>query len=296
MLRSTPKTSGFEFPHWDRVFLPSLINKLNCANEIPSNPHRLKKKKKKPKSHYQKLEDVHRLKLEAATNGFGLIALNCSNGWCDSSWGLQYGDTAGMRMPLMLSLGNSVCGAEDNLQDECRLHHRLRLVFCVLHRQLWPRIKDYGIGNGSDIELIYEISTNEVIRSYYEANYNDHEDPSDRINLATETLDPVVKILSVAIVSPGIGSCKFGYKVKLGGGSANNFNEKIMSSTSLTCSIGAKALYVGRTQNKSKREQILRHKFKEWRKEQISKRQCSNVYVKNIDDDVTENELQECFS
>ncbi|GJR60479.1 reverse transcriptase domain-containing protein [Tanacetum coccineum] len=93
-----------------------------------------------------------------------------------------------------------------------------------------------------------------LFRSYYEANYNDHEDPSDHINLATavdindvaETLDPVVKILSVAIVSPGIGSRKFGYK--------------------------------------------------EWRKEQISKCQGSNVYVKNIDDDVTENELQECFS
>ncbi|GJV90672.1 polyadenylate-binding protein 7 [Tanacetum coccineum] len=79
----------------------------------------------------------------------------------------------------------------------------------------------------------------------------------------TETLDPVVKILSVAIVSPGIG---------------------------------AKALYVGRTQKKSEREQILRHKFKEGRKEQISKCQGSNVYVKNIDDDVTENKLQECFS
>ncbi|GKC22820.1 polyadenylate-binding protein 7 [Tanacetum coccineum] len=59
---------------------------------------------------------------------------------------------------------------------------------------------------------------------------------------------------------------------------------------------GAKALYVGRTQKKSEREQILRHKFEEWRKEQISKCQGSNVYVKNIDDDVTENKLQECFS
>ncbi|GJU37716.1 polyadenylate-binding protein 7 [Tanacetum coccineum] len=106
-----------------------------------------------------------------------------------------------------------------------------------------------------------------LFRSYYEANYNDHEDPLDHINLDTETLDPAVKILSVPIVSPGIGS------------------------------IGAKALYVGRTQKKSEREQILRHKFEEWRKEQISKCQvCSNVYVKNIDDNVTENELQECFS
>ncbi|GKD68630.1 polyadenylate-binding protein 7, partial [Tanacetum coccineum] len=102
-----------------------------------------------------------------------------------------------------------------------------------------------------------------LFRSYYEHNYNDHEDPSDHINLDTETLDPAVKILSVAIVSPGIG---------------------------------AKALYVGRTQKKSERDQILHHKFEEWRKEQISKCQGSNVYVKNIDDDATENKLQECFS
>nr|GEY60269.1 polyadenylate-binding protein 7 [Tanacetum cinerariifolium] len=40
----------------------------------------------------------------------------------------------------------------------------------------------------------------------------------------------------------------------------------------------------------SERQQILRHKFKEWRTEQISKCQGSNVYVKNID------KLQECFS
>nr|GEV89286.1 polyadenylate-binding protein 7 [Tanacetum cinerariifolium] len=41
----------------------------------------------------------------------------------------------------------------------------------------------------------------------------------------------------------------------------------------------------------SERQQILRHKFEEQRKEQISKCQGLNVYVKNIDD-----ELQECFS
>ncbi|XP_024986890.1 polyadenylate-binding protein 7-like [Cynara cardunculus var. scolymus] len=60
--------------------------------------------------------------------------------------------------------------------------------------------------------------------------------------------------------------------------------------------LGAKVLYVGRAQKKSEREQILRRQFEEWRKEQISKYQGSNVYVKNINDNVTENELRECFS
>ncbi|XP_071728275.1 polyadenylate-binding protein 7 [Rutidosis leptorrhynchoides] len=61
-------------------------------------------------------------------------------------------------------------------------------------------------------------------------------------------------------------------------------------------SLGEKVLYVGRAQKKSEREQLLRRQFEEWRKEQISKWQGSNVYVKNIDDYVTEDELKECFS
>ncbi|KAJ9555083.1 hypothetical protein OSB04_009697 [Centaurea solstitialis] len=60
--------------------------------------------------------------------------------------------------------------------------------------------------------------------------------------------------------------------------------------------LGAKVLYVGRAQKKSEREQILRRQFEEWRKEQISKYQGSNVYVKNINDNVTEDELRECFT
>ncbi|GKD99662.1 polyadenylate-binding protein 7, partial [Tanacetum coccineum] len=76
----------------------------------------------------------------------------------------------------------------------------------------------------------------------------------------------------------------------------NPDDAKKAATTMNGANLGAKALYVGRAQKKSEREQILRHQFEEWRKEQISKCQGSNVYVKNIDDDVTENELQECFS
>ncbi|KAL4560443.1 hypothetical protein LXL04_032594 [Taraxacum kok-saghyz] len=60
--------------------------------------------------------------------------------------------------------------------------------------------------------------------------------------------------------------------------------------------LGSKALYVARAQKKAEREQILRRQFEDMRKEQIAKYQGSNVYVKNIDDDVTESELQEHFS
>ncbi|XP_059646780.1 polyadenylate-binding protein 7-like [Cornus florida] len=60
--------------------------------------------------------------------------------------------------------------------------------------------------------------------------------------------------------------------------------------------LGSKVLYVARAQKKAEREQILRHQFEEKRKEQILKYQGSNIYVKNIDDAVTDDELREHFS
>ncbi|OMO84051.1 hypothetical protein COLO4_22263 [Corchorus olitorius] len=60
--------------------------------------------------------------------------------------------------------------------------------------------------------------------------------------------------------------------------------------------LGSKVLYVARAQKKAEREQILRRQFEEKRKEQIMKYKASNVYVKNIDDDVTDEELREHFS
>ncbi|KAE8668410.1 Polyadenylate-binding protein 7 [Hibiscus syriacus] len=59
---------------------------------------------------------------------------------------------------------------------------------------------------------------------------------------------------------------------------------------------GSKVIYVARAQKKAEREQILRHQFEERRKEQIMKYKASNVYVKNIDDEVTDEELREHFT
>ncbi|KAM7265555.1 hypothetical protein ACFE04_003238 [Oxalis oulophora] len=58
---------------------------------------------------------------------------------------------------------------------------------------------------------------------------------------------------------------------------------------------GSKILYVGRAQKKAEREEILRRQFEEKRQEQIQKYRGSNVYVKNIDDDVTDEQLKEYF-
>ncbi|KAH0752508.1 hypothetical protein KY285_005656 [Solanum tuberosum] len=60
--------------------------------------------------------------------------------------------------------------------------------------------------------------------------------------------------------------------------------------------VGSKTLYVARAQKKAEREQLLKRLFEERRREQIMKYQGSNVYVKNIDDDVTEYELHQLFS
>ncbi|KAJ8651039.1 hypothetical protein MRB53_004062 [Persea americana] len=60
--------------------------------------------------------------------------------------------------------------------------------------------------------------------------------------------------------------------------------------------LGSKVLYVARAQKKAEREQILRCQFEERRNEKMLKYKGSNIYVKNIDDDVTDDDLREHFS
>lgn len=90
--------------------------------------------------------------------------------------------------------------------------------------------------------------------------------------------------------------------------------------------LGSKVLYVARAQKKTERKQILRREYEDRRREQVLKygviylmpfcfcsflllaylsnlflcrflitQQNSNVYIKNIDDDVTDEELREHF-
>ncbi|KAI3989630.1 hypothetical protein MKX01_036239 [Papaver californicum] len=60
--------------------------------------------------------------------------------------------------------------------------------------------------------------------------------------------------------------------------------------------LGSKVRYVGRAQKRSERDQILCRQYEEKHKEQIQKYKVSNVYVKNIEDGVDEDELREHFS
>ncbi|XP_010540373.1 PREDICTED: polyadenylate-binding protein 2-like [Tarenaya hassleriana] len=57
-----------------------------------------------------------------------------------------------------------------------------------------------------------------------------------------------------------------------------------------------KEWYVGKAQKKSEREQELRAKFEQSLKEAAEKVQRANLYVKNLDDSITEEKLKELFS
>ncbi|KAL7453891.1 hypothetical protein ACHAWC_005539 [Mediolabrus comicus] len=57
-----------------------------------------------------------------------------------------------------------------------------------------------------------------------------------------------------------------------------------------------KALYVGRAQKKAERERELRQKFEADKMERIAKFQGVNLYVKNLDDSVTDDILRDEFS
>ncbi|KAL9332029.1 hypothetical protein ACSQ67_001639 [Phaseolus vulgaris] len=100
------------------------------------------------------------------------------------------------------------------------------------------------------------------------------------------------KIVSLAIAKDHYGMTK-------GFGFVNYDNpddaKKAMEETNGS-QLGSKILYVARAQKKAERVQILHHQFEEKRKEQILKYKGSNVYVKNIDDNVSDEELSDHFS
>ncbi|KAK6121421.1 hypothetical protein DH2020_044846 [Rehmannia glutinosa] len=54
--------------------------------------------------------------------------------------------------------------------------------------------------------------------------------------------------------------------------------------------------YVGRAQKKSERELELKHRFEQSVKEAVDKSQGSNLYVKNLDDNIGDDKLKELFS
>lgn len=57
-----------------------------------------------------------------------------------------------------------------------------------------------------------------------------------------------------------------------------------------------KSIYVGRAQKKAERQAELKHKFEKLKMERIQRYQGVNLYVKNLDDSITDDLLREHFS
>ena len=60
--------------------------------------------------------------------------------------------------------------------------------------------------------------------------------------------------------------------------------------------VDGKTVFAGRAQKKAEREALLRAKFEEVRAERVAKYQGMNLYVKNLADDVTDDQLREEFA
>ncbi|KAL6141869.1 hypothetical protein ACLB2K_060155 [Fragaria x ananassa] len=117
-------------------------------------------------------------------------------------------------------------------------------------------------------------------------------DPEVREELLEEKFSEFGKIVRLAIARDENGNSRgFGFVNFESPDDAKRALESLNGTQ-----LGSKVLYVARAQKKAEREQLLRHQFEEKRKEQVLKFKGSNVYVKNIDDDVTEEELLDHFS
>ncbi|KAK4281582.1 hypothetical protein QN277_013055 [Acacia crassicarpa] len=116
-------------------------------------------------------------------------------------------------------------------------------------------------------------------------------DPKITEKLLQEKFSSFGKIVSLVIAKDDSGISKgFGFVNYDNQDDAKRAMEGMNGSQ-----LGSKILYVARAQKKAEREIILHHQFEEKRKEQISKYKVSNVYVKNIDDDVSDEELRNLF-
>ncbi|XP_022859246.1 polyadenylate-binding protein 7-like [Olea europaea var. sylvestris] len=117
-------------------------------------------------------------------------------------------------------------------------------------------------------------------------------DPDVTEDLLMEKFSEYGKIISLAILKDENGASRgFGFV-----NFENPGNAKCALEAFHGTQLGSKVLYVARAQKKTEREEMLRRQFEEKRREKILKYQASNVYVKNIDDDITDDELREYFS
>ncbi|KAL5071871.1 hypothetical protein RYX36_022758 [Vicia faba] len=117
-------------------------------------------------------------------------------------------------------------------------------------------------------------------------------DPDITEALLKEKFSSFGKILSLAIVKDEKGLSKgFGFMNNENPDDARRATEAMNGSQ-----FGSKNLYVARAQKKVEREKILHQWFAERCMEKNLKYKGSNIYVKNIDDSVSDEELKSQFS
>jgi len=108
----------------------------------------------------------------------------------------------------------------------------------------------------------------------------------------TEIFEPYGKTLSISITVGEDGKSKqFGFVSFEEHEDADKACEELNNKE-----IDGKSIYVGRAQKKAERQAELKHKFEKLKLERIQRYQGVNLYVKNLDDSITDDLLREHFS
>lgn len=117
--------------------------------------------------------------------------------------------------------------------------------------------------------------------------------PSDWTQEKLESIfQPYGKTLSITIAADDTGSSKqFGFVSFECHEEAEKAVEELNNKE-----YDGKAIYVGRAQKKAERQAELKHKFEKLKMERIQRYQGVNLYVKNLDDSITDDLLREHFS
>lgn len=116
-------------------------------------------------------------------------------------------------------------------------------------------------------------------------------DKEEGVTATETTTETEVKTAQEMIDSRGFGFVNY-EDPEAAQGASENLNGKIFKSLD-----GSDVeLFVGKAQKKTERERELRTKFETMKIERINKYQGVNLYVKNLDDQVTDDELREAFA
>jgi polyadenylate-binding protein len=100
------------------------------------------------------------------------------------------------------------------------------------------------------------------------------------------------EVVSAVIMRDGAGKTKcFGFVNYMEPEAASRAVEELTGRE-----VNGKSMYAGRAQKKAEREAMLRSQFEEKRAERVQKYQGMNLYIKNLHDEITDDQLREEFA